>query len=1118
MQFVNQELAALVADPDEPVRIARGDTFELTAINLNDRGRMPVSVHLEFKHPDGSVTREIMQRTTIKESTGPSREAAFSSIVIKTPFEFRAVGGDDQAMEWFPLEVVPPPIAESLQVTLTPPKYTRRPVVKLSPGAGHIEGLVGTVVQIQATANKPLGSSLLRVKDKDRFPLSLSPDGTHVSGSFTIQEAGVYSYWLDLRDRQNFGNSDAPRYEIRAIQDAAPDIYIDQPSTDIQVTPTAEVAVRLVSKDDLGLHLVRLRYSIQASEAAEISAQVEMPLAKLSRRPLRHTLDHTWPLESLNLSPGMKVQFHAEATDDYDLGTPHVGRSIARTLTVVSPEEKTQELNNRQAGLLNQLSQLNKQESAIEAQTGELKKQLEKAGALRPQDLDLLQRVERQQRQIATAIQNPQDGVLVKTTQILKELALNHVEVPDMKRRLDQIKSELERLNSANLPEIEQQLTQARKAVNGGGDQLSSPDSKAPANETPGPDLNEKPASESQNGVEKPVHQEPIDGKTKSPAQPETDEDQTPAAAPSSNQPIPADGETNVAETPLEKDSATRPRSGDRAKSGEDTKPIPKSEDGEVAERISEKPRKGASAAEQALHRAQHHEQVVADTLNDLLRELSQWRDEREAMISLQEIQRDQEKVRQETAQLVRETVSKSLLGLNEQVQADLAKQSDRQTHVKQQVDQLQQKLGEIVENLAEEDPDAAGRLQAALDQLRLNNTSIKMRDAAQQISENNIGMAGQKQQEIAAELEELEKILKNEGSSDLEALVKQIDQAEEDLAKLQEQQEELIKKSREVQEQTDPDLKEQQLEELKKNQEELQRKAEQLARKLERLKLDRPAKAAQRAAERMQKAREELRDDAANQAEQEATEAVEDLEQARRELAQERKQIEESLAREQLEKVSDEIKALTERQRALVDEILRLDEVHRESGNWTRSQLKSLLDLAGSQRGLQIETVALSEKLSAAKVFALAAKGASRSMEQAATKLDARETGMETQRLAQAALQRFLDLLAAMKPEPPQKPDEKPEGNADAEQQAGKGANGEQAKPPIDPVALIAELKMLRSMQVDLNTRMLPLAEKRDQGLPLQEEELAELKELGTEQGELAEIASKFLEMFEAK
>ncbi|MDB5391144.1 MAG: hypothetical protein JWM11_6790, partial [Planctomycetaceae bacterium] len=913
----------------------------------------------------------------------------------------------------------------------------------------------------------------------------------NLTGSFTIKEAGVYSYWLDLRDLQNFGNSDASRYEIRAIQDTVPDIYIDQPATDIQVTPTAEVPVRFVAKDDLGLRAIRMQYTTQATDAAELSAQVEVPLSALKNRPTHHTEDYIFHLEPLKLTPGMKVQFHAEATDEYDLvGAPHVGRSIVRTLTVVSPEEKSQELNNRQAGLLNNMARLKKQESEIEAKTGELQKQLEKAGSLRPQDLDLLQRIEGQQRQVATALQNPQDGILAKTKEILKELEQNHVDAPDTKRRLDQILTELQRLSTAHLPEIEQQLTQARKEVTG-ADSTARPMK---------PEDKNKPNGTVQND---PKNQKPGDPmQSTTPPEPASTKNSSPNQAQDSAPPMKTSGDA-----PPKPDQKSPEMPPHVAKPRSDRPPVKK------PEQISEQPRPGASPAEQALHRAQHHEQAVSETLDELLRELSQWQDEREATASLQEIRKDQEKVTKETAQLGQQTVTKSLQQLKPQEQADLAKQAERQNHGAQQVDQLQRKLGEIVQKLADQDPDAAGRLQDALQQLQQKNTASKMRDAARKVGENNIGEATQLQQQLTKELEALENLLKNEAASDLESLVKQMEQSEKELANLQDEQEELVKKTKAAQEETDPKLKEEQLEKLKKDQEALQKKAEQLARKLERLKLDRPAKSAERAGERMENAQEELNKEDPNHADEQAQEAVEDLEQARKELAQEKQHAEESLAHEQLEKVSDEIKSLTERQKAVVEEIKRLDAAHAAKGNWTRPQLKSLRDLAETQRGLQVETLGLSEKLSSAKVFALAARGAARNMELAAGKLDEKETGTEAQQFAQAALQRFLDLQEAMKPEKPKKPE-----GGEAEQQPGNNAaGGEQKSPPIDTAALIAELKMLRSMQVDLNSRMLTLAVKRDQGNPLTAAELEELKKLGDEQGEMAELTTKFLELFDA-
>ncbi len=363
----------------------------------------------------------------------------------------------------------------------------------------------------------------------------------------------------------------------------------------------------------------------------------------------------------------------------------------------------------------------------------------------------------------------------------------------------------------------------------------------------------------------------------------------------------------------------------------------------------------------------------------------------------------------------------------------------------------------------------------------------------------------------MAEELQALEDALKNRPVSDLETLVKQMKQAEQDLADLAQQQAELLKKTAEAQPETDPQVKEEQLEKLKKEQQELEQKAEQLARKLQRLQMKSPAEAARRAAERMQQAGESLeKEETADEAEQQEQEALDDIEQAQRELAKEREQAEERLAFEQLEKVADEIKTLAERQQGVLTETKRLNDVHAARGNWNRAQLKTLRDLAETQRGLRQETIGLAEKLSAAEVFALAVKRASKQMEQAALRLDDKQTGPETQQFEQAAFQRFQELVEALQHE------KKEQAAEPQEQQPGGNGGAEQTAPPVDTVAMLAQLKMLRSLQVELNTRLLTLGQKRDTGNPLTAAELEELKGLGEEQGELAELGAKFLKMFE--
>ena len=102
--------------------------------------------------------------------------------------------------------------------------------------------------------------------------------------------------------------------------------------------------------------------------------------------------------------------------------------------------------------------------------------------------------------------------------------------------------------------------------------------------------------------------------------------------------------------------------------------------------------------------------------------------------LDLQEIRQAQDKIKEDTAELGKQTVTKSLQDLKPQEQADLARQGERQQHEATQLDQLQRRLDDVVKKLEEGDPAAAGRLQDILDQLQQNNTSGKMRDAARQV------------------------------------------------------------------------------------------------------------------------------------------------------------------------------------------------------------------------------------------------------------------------------------------------------------------------------------------------------------------------------------------------
>jgi myosin heavy subunit len=479
---------------------------------------------------------------------------------------------------------------------------------------------------------------------------------------------------------------------------------------------------------------------------------------------------------------------------------------------------------------------------------------------------------------------------------------------------------------------------------------------------------------------------------------------------------------------------------------------------------------------------------------------LAQWRDQRNVTRDLSDIIAGQTNLKEDTAELAKQTVTKTLQALSPQEQADLARLAERQQKEAERMEQLHAKMAEMIDRLDKSDPATAGNLKDALEQARQNATAGRMKETARQIAENNVGQAAQEQQQILEKLQDLDALLRNRSDNDGEMLVKKLKQAEDEIEGLRKQQAELLQTVREAGEMPQPQEREQELARLQKQQRQLQQEVAQLARRLQRLQAQQPGESAQRAAGRMEQAEQQLQQGDQEQAAAQQQEALDDLEQAQRELAAERQAAEEQLVQQRLEKIADDLKSMIGRQQNVLDETRRLAEIHASKGNWTRAQLKSLRDLADVQRGLQHETSQLVEHLSAAEVFALALKGAARQMDLAAKLLSDKETGPATQRAEQAALQRFVDLVAALKldTDEPQQAQQNPEQQKPPENKTG---------PAQDGIPMLSELKMLLTMQRELNARTQELAQKRDQEGELTPADAQELQALAQEQGALADL-----------
>jgi DNA repair exonuclease SbcCD ATPase subunit len=385
------------------------------------------------------------------------------------------------------------------------------------------------------------------------------------------------------------------------------------------------------------------------------------------------------------------------------------------------------------------------------------------------------------------------------------------------------------------------------------------------------------------------------------------------------------------------------------------------------------------------------------------------------------------------------------------------------------------------------------------------------MKTAGERIRENKLNEARAKQREAVAELERLVKNLEDKREAELDRLIKKLRKAEEEVARLAEEQERLRKELQEAGKIGDAAKREEELKRLAREQQRLKKKTEEVVKQLSRLQSERARQALAQANEEMGESQQQLSRGERDNDKQE--DVLDRLDEARRELERARKQAEEELGREQLARVADVLKRIKERQDALRAESVRIQTAVQQLGNWTRGLRASLGNLAENQKGLGGETAEVARRdLGAAPVFAKLVRRSAEAMEHAgrrfATMVKAPPAARslpdaeaaKQQGLALRRLKQLLDALKDAQAEAP-RPLTRPGGNPGREPGPGGNRGGDDSIPPT------AQLKLLRAMQKELNERTEAFRKKHPDLEKLGPKEKAELRGLRQEQKEIADL-----------
>ena len=176
---------------------------------------------------------------------------------------------------------------------------------------------------------------------------------------------------------------------------------------------------------------------------------------------------------------------------------------------------------------------------------------------------------------------------------------------------------------------------------------------------------------------------------------------------------------------------------------------------------------------------------------------LSEFETYRGVVKDAQELLKQHEQTMKQTdeAAAKSDTVGKPLDALSPEQKADLGNLASRQSQVGKGLQNLLERMGEMAGRINESDPLASSAMREAAERTRQQGTAGKLGEAAEQLEKNQMSEAKSRQEQARDDLRNLVDAIQNRRERELSRLVKELKNAEAELAKTRARQAQNLKK-----------------------------------------------------------------------------------------------------------------------------------------------------------------------------------------------------------------------------------------------------------------------------------------------------------------------------------
>lgn len=513
-----------------------------------------------------------------------------------------------------------------------------------------------------------------------------------------------------------------------------------------------------------------------------------------------------------------------------------------------------------------------------------------------------------------------------------------------------------------------------------------------------------------------------------------------------------------------------------------------------------------SSSADQhdSLLASNHAQADAVEMLDAMLREMDQWDEFEDIVRRLRESLDRQEALERDVSQLARQTrgsaMSDSQVSQRELTQAGVA-QGQLRAEVSQLMDSMQSWAGERRESEAV----AAASIRDAAQAGKRQGVLERMDHAAGAIQTNQLSAALTAQRDAASALRVMLAALDERPERQLAELSRDLKDVTSRLRRLIESQEGLIDRNRRVRDSADAI---EQLEMLSDRQASLLTTARATAGLIKTD--DEEGRAARESVERAILAMGEASDLLSNAdgvpAEERQNVALESLTEALAMLEELEQRVDQEMGERSLDAIVDALKEVRVKQQALRTETSEIQIRMKGGDGPNRADGLRLNRLARIQREL-IELLApIRDQVAASVVYVYLLDGIEQRMETAAARLTSRDSegALSEQDLIIRDLGRLIDSAR----------EERDKRDPRFVQDQNGGGEGGAGQPTANkPVPTLAELKVLRSMQVEVAEQTKSLAAQVPDALTRSEANLRRIQEVGGRQAIIRTLAAKMLE-----